>query len=174
MLVLALTLLFGSPRALFEARVADTMSKLCPCTAEDGACAAKHARYAGVIATTAWRDKYPDDAAARLLGTAAHETCFRTETQVRGPAVTVWQIEERDPVKRADFLREPLRAAERALHIAQGCDGGMRGYATGTCFGGGARGAEVAGQLRACVESARAGGEHGCRSWRAAPKRRRR
>ena len=109
----------------------------------DLACPGHHQRAAVAITLVAEGDRDPEDAAALLLGVGAHETGFRTERQVRGPAVTWFQLEV--PVReRAALLADPALAAQRALHIARG---GMAAYA-------GAEGA-TADELRRSVRSAR-------------------
>ncbi len=159
MLDLILRILFGDPRAIFFANVFGALGAICPCRAPEAtperiACEAQHQRAASVIAVVALDDGDPDEAAVLLLGLGAHETGFRTMVQVRGPAVSWWQLEV-PRAQRAELLADPFAAARRALRAARGCRGSLRGYATGRCDGGGAEGERAAAELRHYVARAR-------------------
>lgn len=143
MLAAAFSFLFGPPRTIALLRILAALSRLCPCPATDAACPAHHQRAAAAIVLVVEDDRDPEDAAALLLGTGAHETGFRTEHQVKGPGVTYWQHEV--PVReRAALLADVVLAARRALRIARS---GMAAYAG--CEG------RTAEELRRYVWSAR-------------------
>lgn len=150
-----LTILFGDVRSNFLVRVFVAMNHLCPCPSAETACAAHHWRAAVAITDVALDDDDPDEAAALMLGTGAHETGFRRVTELHGgPAVSYWQLEVPRPQRQA-FLDDPVKAARQALRVARTCRGSMRAYATGTCNGGGDAGAAVAAALRRYVLAAR-------------------
>lgn len=127
MLLTVLVLLFGDPRAAFFSRVLSALTALCPGAPVEAAKA---------IAVVAYEASDTDRAAVLLLAAGAHETCFRTLYQVRGPAVSWWQLEvlERE---RAALVADPLAAARRALGIAR------KGW-----------GAYACGDFRKCPEAA--------------------
>ncbi len=139
-----LTILFGSPRAILAARVLQALGALCPCHGDAG-CEAVHRRAAAAIATAADGTCNPDEAAARLLGTGAHETGFRVVLQVHGPAVTWWQLEV-PRRERLQLLVDPVAAARLALQRA---GGDLTGYA------GCPQGCAAAAELRRYVAAAR-------------------
>lgn len=125
------------------ARVLVALAVVCPCPASDAGCPGVHARTAGAVALVALADRDPDDAAARLVGAACHETEARTEVQRGGgPAVSAFQLEVRgrDAAEtralRAVYLADPVLSAGRALSIARACGGSMESYAHGSCRGG--------------------------------------
>jgi hypothetical protein len=145
-LALLLTLLFGAPADVLAARVLSAVDRMCPCAHDPSPrCPGVHARAAHAIATVAVDARDPDDAAARLVGVGAHETCYRTERQANGgPAVTVWQLEVKRS-ERAALLADPVAAARLALSRA----GDLRGYA------GCREGCQAARELAAYVSAAR-------------------
>lgn len=155
MLALVLSLLFGHPSAVFRARIAAAMATLCPCR-DNLVCEAQHARAATVIATVAEEDADPEDAAALLLGTGAHETRFEVVLQARGgPGRGWWQatVAERD---REAILADPAVGARWALRAARGCRGGsLRAFAWGGCEVGSEAQERTAAELRAAVVRAR-------------------
>jgi hypothetical protein len=142
MLAAVLTFLFGSPRAALFVRVLGALGAMCPCAPEDAACPARHELASAAIVGAS----ESDSDAALLLGTLAHETCARTMVQVRGPAVSWWQLEVHRR-ERAALLNDPFLAARRALGIARG---GMGAYACGD----GRRCPDAAAELRRYVERA--------------------
>jgi hypothetical protein len=145
MLAVVLALLFGSPEAAFAARVRHAVDALCPCHRDPRpGCEATHARATAAIAVVALDARDPEEAAARLLGTMAHETCARHERQLGGgPAIGWWQLEV--PAReRAALLADPVAAARVALSRA---GGDLSAYA-------GAPG-QTAAELRRYVASAR-------------------
>lgn len=149
-----LVLLFGSPPAIFLARVLGALAVLCPCQAGYQACDAHHLRAGRAIAVVAAGEPDPDEAAARLLGAGAHETGFRVELQAQGGrAITYWQLEVRR-ADRAALLADPVAAARLALRIARACGGSMVGYAGGRCEGG-PEVQQTAADLRRYVAAAR-------------------
>ncbi len=161
--------------AIYFAWVLRVVGALSPCPAGDADCARQHVEAAQVIAQVALADAHPEDALARLSGAAAHETEVRTRVQARGgPAVCWWQVEV-PKSQRAALLADDLACAFLALQRARTCGGSMVAYAGGRCWAKSKRVAEVAQQLRSCVESARRGGAWRCRNWRspAKPPRRR-
>jgi hypothetical protein len=135
----ALTWAFGSPVAIFRARVLGALARLCACPLGDAVCPATHREVAAVVAAAALNAARPDDAAAILLGAGAHETCFRTQHQADGPAVSWWQLEatawtpEGRAAERALWLSSAQAAAAEALRRARTCRGSMVGYASGRC-----------------------------------------
>lgn len=150
-----LTFFFGSPLAILVARVASALCFLCPCAPTDLACEAVHQRVVYTVSVVAIEQRDPDEAAALLLGTAAHETGFKVELQANGgPAVSWWQIEvfRRD---RAALLANPVAAARLALSRARACGGTMRGYAWGKCSIADPFHEQAAAELRHTVQSAR-------------------
>jgi hypothetical protein len=127
-----LAFLFGSPSAIFRARVAAVLVAMCPRAAP-----ADVAEAASAIVEAALDARWPVDAAARLIGAAAHETCLATRLQVRGPAVTFWQL-ELPASQRPAVLADTALAARVALSRA----GTWEGYA------GCAQGCEASRELR--------------------------
>ena len=105
-------------------RVLCAISALTPPCSND-TCRAHRQRAAIAIVAVAEGEPDPSEAAALLVGTGVHETGLRTEHQVRGPAVTYWQLEV--PLRERDaLLADPAVAARAALRIAR-C--GMVAYA---------------------------------------------
>ena len=157
---LALTLLFGNPRAAYLARVAAAVAAMCPCAPADAVCEGHHARASYAIAIVATEQPDTDEAAALLLGTMAHETGGRTDVEMGGgPAVSVWQLEVRRS-ERAALLADPVAAARQALRAARACKSSLMSYAGGdwTCHGDAATCARVdtaAAELRHYVARAR-------------------
>lgn len=149
MLRLLVAILFGSPRAMFAARILAAMHALAPCS--DAACVAHHERAASAIAYVSAEDRDPEDAAARLLGVGVHETGFRTDREAHGgPAVTWFQLEV-PRRERAALLADPVAAARLALRRSRTCGGNLACYASGTP----GRGGEVGRELARYVASAR-------------------
>lgn len=156
----ALLVLFGDPRLALALRVLAALGRLCPCQPTDDLCDRLHRETAAAVAIVASEQRAPEATAALLVGLAVHESCARVEHQILGwrpdgspilgPAVTVFQLEV--PAReRGALLADSVAAARLALRAAGGCGGSLRGYATGSCHGGGERGARVAAELRASV-----------------------
>jgi len=126
-------------RAVLLARIAHALAFTCRATAPLPAL---------VIEQVTHTEASPLDAAAKLIGAGCHETRFVTMLQVRGPAVTWWQLEVRRS-ERAALLADPVAAARRALSLARG---GWEAYACGLrdCY-------EAATSLRRAEMTARLG-----------------
>lgn len=144
-----LAFLFGSPHAIFTARVLAALAWLCPCHG-DAECEAAHRRVARAVAVVASEARHPDHAAAMLLGACAHEGACKIERQDGGPAVTFWHLEV-PRAQRAALLADDVAAARLALSRAGGT---WRAYACGHERCDAEHEASAAG-LRACERSAR-------------------
>jgi len=153
--------------AIYAAWVLRVIASLSPCPPGDADCARQHAEASRVIALVALADARPEDALARLSGAGGHETGFRTRVQARGGPAVCWFQVEVPRAERAALVADDLSCAFLALRRARTCGGSMVAYAGGRCVPKTKRVADVAVQLRSCVESARRGGAWRCRNWRA-------
>lgn len=113
-------------RALFAARVFAVALRLCP--SADPVILEK---YLPGLVEVSLDSPEPERAAALLLGAAGHETCWRTEYQYRGPAVTPYQLERRGREARQEVLDDPFLAADLGLAAARTCGGSFITYVSG-------------------------------------------